>query len=675
MFKEYRDAGFCVIPLVGGQPVVQWGQYQNKLPDDVSAWEQYKEYALVCGAVSKVIALDIDTDDAETIAKIEAIAGVSPVKKIGSKGFTAFYRYNGERTQQWGGIIEILSDKHLTTIPPSKHRSKQGVVYKWTGPELIGADLPPLAPSFCAVMDILYPKPVRAFRDSAPRFERSHDSVELAQAEKMLSYISADCPRDEWVQIGMALNDEFGDTACEIWHKWSATAPAKYKYRDAQNAWRSFNGNGVSIGTLIHKAKMGGFRFEVKEAVRPKYESGITSASVLFDPHIDGLVGEIADWITSTSYTPQPILSLSAAIVFMGLVKSHRVRGHTNFRTNVYCLSMAPTGGGKEHPETCIGNLAHACGLGKHLMGKPVSGSGLLTGLSKADGRGLMCLSEIGHYVANITDKRAGGYQKEIGTLMIELSTKAGSVFVGNQYSNERDNPQSIIAQPSLSILGSSVPERMQGAITGAEIVDGFLNRWISFATSTRPPITKTVAFSPPPDDLVAKIKQWMVDNPTNTDNYGKHYPKEMVFTPEAFDLLMAYKQKMRDLLDMVPYPINQLYVRSAEHAEKVAMIITDGDVMGTPELNKAIEIITQSNKTISEFCRGISESPHDQQVYKMLQTIKNSSPGGIKKRDLTRATQYIDNRKRADIIFQLIESEEIHAEKDGKSIVYKYVG
>ena len=361
-----------------------------------------------------------------------------------------------------------------------------------------------------------------------------------------------------------------------------------------------------------------------------------------FDPHVDGLVGEIANWITSSSYTPQPALSLSAAIAFMGMVKSHRVKGFTDFRTNIYCLSMAPTGGGKEHPEKCINRLAHACGIGKHMMGKPVSGAGLLTGIGKADCRGLMCLSEIGHYVANFMDKRAGGYQKEIGHLIIELSTKADITYYGSQYGNEKENKQAILQQPSLSILGSSVPERMQGAITGAEVIDGFLNRWVAFQVTTRPPIPKEVKNAVPPEELVAKIKAWMDENPTNQDNYGEPHPRLMVLTREAYDDLMKHKQDMRDKLDVVPYPINQLYARAAEHAEKIAMIISDTNNIGVPELKKAIEIVEQSNRVIAEFCRGISDSPHDRDVYMVLKVIRESISEWVRHRDLTRGTRWL---------------------------------
>lgn len=398
-----------------------------------------------------------------------------------------------------------------------------------------------------------------------------------------------------------------------------------------------------------------------------------------FNPHVDGLVGEIADWITATAYSPQPLLSLSAALVFMGTIKAHRVRGATNLRTNLYCLSLAPTGGGKEHPETCISELMRSCGLGKHKLGKPKSGSAVLTGLAKADCRGLLTLSEIGHYAANFMDKRAGGFQKEIGHLIIELFNKTGVTYEGDQYANEKENKQAILHQPSLSILGSSVPERMQAAVTGAEVIDGFLNRWIAFQATTRPPIPDAIEHAPPPASLVKKILLWIDNNPSNTDNYGMHHPVVMTFTPEAYEDLKKYKQHARNLLDTVPYPLNQIYARSAEHAEKLAMIITDDTItgVGVPELKRAIEIVAESNRVIVEFCRGISDSPHDAMVYKILQIIRKYtlSQGYITNRDLTRSTQLLEPRKRADIIHQLIESEEIEAESDGKSKKYRYLG
>ena len=72
--------------------------------------------------------------------------------------------------------------------------------------------------------------------------------------------ISADCPHDEWVRVGMGIHSWDSGTAGEaLWHKWSLTAPARYERKVAESTWKSFkaNGNGqgkVTLGTLRHMA-------------------------------------------------------------------------------------------------------------------------------------------------------------------------------------------------------------------------------------------------------------------------------------------------------------------------------------------------------------------------------------------------------------------------------------
>jgi CTP:phosphocholine cytidylyltransferase-like protein len=118
MFQKFLDAGLCVIPLKGGLPQVEWSKYFFNLPTDVSGWKS-DEYALVCGAVSKVIAVDIDSE--ELADRIYSFSGPTYVRKKGSKGFTAFYKYNGEISQNWkdahGNVIcEILTSDFFNEI-------------------------------------------------------------------------------------------------------------------------------------------------------------------------------------------------------------------------------------------------------------------------------------------------------------------------------------------------------------------------------------------------------------------------------------------------------------------------------------------------------------------------------------------------------------------------------
>jgi len=95
-----------------------------------------------------------------------------------------------------------------------------------------------------------------------PPTERDWTEAEVRQ---MLNHVSADVGNDDWVKIGMALKTwDPGERGRAVFVNWSATAPNRFDDRDANTRWNSFSpqGNGagrVSLGTLVHLAKQGGF--------------------------------------------------------------------------------------------------------------------------------------------------------------------------------------------------------------------------------------------------------------------------------------------------------------------------------------------------------------------------------------------------------------------------------
>lgn len=672
MFLDFRAKGLAVIPLEGGKPQAEWSRYYEQLPSEKECqkWDNagYKEYAVLCGAVSGVIALDIDTNDT---ALFYAIAGETPLRKVGSKGFTAFYRYNGERSQTWGGVVELLSDKRLTTIPPSPHR-KTGIPYVWMGESDSFDNLPAINPDFFTFMDAKYPK--QSTRAWVTPVEYN-DKVELQEAAEMLDYISSDCPRDEWVQVGMALRDEFGDAACHLWHDWSAKAGRRYNHNDAQAAWRSFGGHGVTIGTLVYFAKQGGWLPTRSDSNNSGFSVDI---SYIFDKKksddrpaqvkVSGLVGLIADWITETAISPQPALSLSAALAFVGMLKGgrvcHQIRGA---RTNLMCISMAPTGSGKDWPQEAIDHLAIELGLDKHLMAKPTSGTALLKGIEKSGGIALLKVDEVGRYMGHITSKNAQSFQSEIGDYIIELFSSSTRTFRGKQYADEKANPSIIIKNPHFCCYGSSVPEKFKQACQSSTVIDGFLNRWLMFSSTTWPDRDFT-AKQTISQQVVDAIRYWMASNEIAVDAYGNPTkPKVLSFTPEAFDIFKAFESEQHDLVKSVPHPFNAMYVRSAEQVVKLSLVLCDDDAIGISELNSAIDIVRQSNAHIMDFAKGITDNEHEAKVAYVLDVIKRC--GIITREHLTYKTRKLSNRERKEVVEQLIESGEVIAKQDGKKV------
>lgn len=67
-----------------------------------------------------------------------------------------------------------------------------------------------------------------------------------------LSHVPAD-DRDTWVQMGMAVKAELGESGFDLWDDWSRAAKS-YSESDARSVWRSFKAGGITIASLFRKA-------------------------------------------------------------------------------------------------------------------------------------------------------------------------------------------------------------------------------------------------------------------------------------------------------------------------------------------------------------------------------------------------------------------------------------
>jgi putative DNA primase/helicase len=86
-----------------------------------------------------------------------------------------------------------------------------------------------------------------------------HNLTDDARTRDALRYIPANCDRDYWVRIGMAIKSGHGESGFELWDTWSRQADS-YNAADARSAWNSFDANGgITIGTLFHEAKAHGW--------------------------------------------------------------------------------------------------------------------------------------------------------------------------------------------------------------------------------------------------------------------------------------------------------------------------------------------------------------------------------------------------------------------------------
>ena len=181
-----------------------------------------------------------------------------PSKKILHKGITAYEL----RCATASGLT--VQDVLPPSIHPETHKP-----YQWAG----GGDWMSLPVIPQALLD-LWNGMLAQDKERTIATDGSIDASweEIRQA---LDAVPADCSRDEWVSIGMALHwagtqtDQL-EQALQLWNEWSHTAQFKYPgEREILTQWISFKpdkATSVKLGTLFHIAKQHGWQRPLPDA-------------------------------------------------------------------------------------------------------------------------------------------------------------------------------------------------------------------------------------------------------------------------------------------------------------------------------------------------------------------------------------------------------------------------
>lgn len=138
---EYIERGYSVIPIAPGtkrpgqwsqadgwRGMPDWERFSKRLPTEIELnhWYQWPDagVGLLLGKLSKIVGLDRDYNTNGTDA-LDRLIPWTPVRKKGAKGYTAFFRYNGERSCSFniGGVrvLDVLADGRQTLMPGTIH--------------------------------------------------------------------------------------------------------------------------------------------------------------------------------------------------------------------------------------------------------------------------------------------------------------------------------------------------------------------------------------------------------------------------------------------------------------------------------------------------------------------------------------------------------------------------
>lgn len=401
---------------------------------------------------------------------------------------------------------------------------------------------------------------------------------------------------------------------------------------------------------------------------------------------IPGIIGEMVAFNRQFAPRPQPGLALLASIALVGAITGRKIQSPSGLRTNVYCIGLSPSGGGKDQPRIDNVKVFTQAGCPQFLSAENPASDAALIGELEENPALLMQIDEAAKYFT--TMRTSGGnsssHMKDMNKRILELTGAAGNpIWTPKAWSNkDRKKP---IAYPHLCIYGVSTIDGFWDCVTSTDVSDGFLARMMVLETSSEYPRLRLIKSPPIPQTVIDAVKDWAKFTPPGGGDISHVWPEPFAVPADddAWGRLIEHSEGIEDRLKKDNPEIRPIWARCSALANKLALIFaaSRGPSNLKITLADADAGIRQANwcarLTVKRVFTSIADNEDEKRKKRLLGIVANA--GEITATELTRKSQWIkDARTRRDILEELIQggfiaSRQLPASKDGGvgAIVY----
>lgn len=642
----YLERGYSVVPIAPGtkrpgqysesdgwRGLFDWERFNQRLPTDLELAIWYKwpraGIGLLTGKLSGVIGLDRDYDAPGTDA-LERMIPYTPVKKKGAKGYTAFFRYNGEKSCSFniGGarVLDVLSDGRQTLMPGTIH--PDGHTYIYLTEDLLEdydpADLPQLPDDFLEQVartlapyqtqeDTKYQRkalpdnndPINTDLSIQAEYFRDLNKTALNRLEDWVPKIVPTArPYSEGYRciatwrgvknpnVGVHhtgifdWGGNYGMTAIDL--VMYANGLTFSKAAEALRACLALNEPAPITMTVGGSSPSNKPTTPTAPIVLPWLKPAPAPTAPLMLPpqtSIDpapaiqqfianppGILGDIARWITATAPKSQPELSVAAAIALGSVVMGRTYRSQYGNFTSLYMVMIAKSTEGKEHPQSCCEKILTEADLGKLIGGSGYTSAGAVFSALLDSPAHLATIDELGKLLKM---SRANGQANSEAAIdkLIEAFGRLDGVMRPPTYSKmtlskaQASGVERIVHNPAISLLGATTPGTFYGALTNDLVQDGFLGRCIVVESNQPRQLTRFVDRSSPPEKIISWCKAVHVSGAVQGDLAGVN-PAEMA--PTTIEL--AFDDSCMPLMLALESELND--VKEANEGEKLDVLL-----------------------------------------------------------------------------------------------------
>ncbi|MFN9114693.1 MAG: hypothetical protein ACK5XN_31920 [Bacteroidota bacterium] len=282
---------------------------------------------------------------------------------------------------------------------------------------------------------------------------------------------------------------------------------------------------------------------------------------------VPGFCSDVADWITSQNPRKNRVLSLVAAVALQGALIGGKCKDRAGSRSNLYFVCLAPSGGGKQAPQTCVKKILNAIGAGQLYGGKVSSDSALASDLLVSRSK-LYLWDEVGRFIAKTKVQTGGAHLHAVQEALLELWGEAGGVWKQKSYADSKNNKE--VYLPCCSFLGMTVPEHFWAGLEEGHLQDGFAARMMVIDSGPKAR-SEDIEETNPPMGILELADYWMKLSPGG--NLGSQWP-DAILVPESPAATDAFRQLVAKAEDAgTDETENAVWARCIEKARRLALI------------------------------------------------------------------------------------------------------
>lgn len=401
---------------------------------------------------------------------------------------------------------------------------------------------------------------------------------------------------------------------------------------------------------------------------------------------IGGLIGDIMAFTKQLSQKDQPELAFAAAFACVSFLSARRIKTPSNVRPNIYVLSIANAGSGKEAGRQANNAIMTAY---DDAIERPqqFESRQAMVGFLIRQKQVLYQGDEFGALLKVINGEKSAPYLKTMVEEWLRLFSSAG--LDGYQpRQNVADNKpntvrRNIVDQPHLSIYGTSNKNDFFSAINSSLISNGFIPRCFIFEGQDDAPViprslNESIDFAIP-DALTDQVRAWNeFRHPSPVLNAGRPDPFEVVFDADAETALFEFRAKEIDIKNADKSDVD-IWARAFEKTLKTCLIFAASKFGPDPERLRITRDVADDAILLSRYQlakyqewkeKYISENQYEAMTKDVFVWIKSNGPT-IALTAFSRKFGKLNSRERSDVVKTLEDQGKISIERqDGKVFI-----